>query len=241
MVRRLVLLGAFLMLAVVETMAFQQGTTRTVLDGVYTEAQAEAGAMEFAANCARCHEGICPDGPPLVGPLFIERWREDNLASLFRWVSTRMPRNAEGSLSEKVYLDAIAHLLKANGFPAGNTELTAANAREIQFIGPNGSRPLPGNAVVEVVGCLTKTLEAWELSKGSNPLRYRYGMDISAEAVKTAGARPLGASTYQLTNVEESRTDFNAAAMTGQKVLIRGPLLRQRIHVTSLDVIGACN
>ena len=34
------------------------------------------GQEAFAANCSRCHEGVCPEGPPLVGPLFIERWRE---------------------------------------------------------------------------------------------------------------------------------------------------------------------
>jgi S-disulfanyl-L-cysteine oxidoreductase SoxD len=241
MVRRMGLLGVFLMLAIVQAMASQQGTTRTVLDGAYTEAQAEMGREAFAANCERCHEGVCPDGPPLVGPLFVERWREDSLASLFRWVSTRMPRNAQGSLSEKTYLDAIAYLLKENGFPAGNTELTAANAAEIQFIGKNGPRPLPGNAVVEVVGCLARNpAEGWDLTKGSKPVRYRFGNDTSPDEVKAAGAKPLGAATYQLANVEQSRTDFNPATMTGQKVLVRGPLLRQRIHVTAMEVLGAC-
>ena len=223
-------------------MTLQQAVGRTVWDGAYTEEQAERGADEYAMYCARCHEGVCPDGPPLVGPLFVERWREDNLGSLFLWVSTRMPRNANGSLSEKTYLDSIAHLLKANGFPVGQTELTAANARGIQVVGQNGPRPLPGNAVVEMVGCFTKGPEdSFQLTQATVPVRYRYGSPEAPDALSAAGARPLGQGTYELTNVRESRSDLNPESITGQRVRVRGPLLRQRVHVTMLDALpGAC-
>jgi hypothetical protein len=222
----------------VSAMSLPQGLGRTVLDGAYTEEQAAAGGTEFAANCARCHEGVCPDGPPLVGPLFIERWREDNLGSLFKWVRTRMPRNAGGSLSEKVYLNAIAFLLQENGYPSGAVELSASNAGEIQFIGKAGPKPLPGNAVVEVVGCLSKAPSGdWQLTNGSDPVRYRYGTDATPDELKTAAATPPGKSTFELTNVEESGA--NSQSMTGHRVQIRGPLLRQRIHVTSMESVAA--
>ena len=245
MLRRMVLVGiAALMLAGigVEAMALQQKPSRTVLEGVYTDAQAEAGRDEFEANCARCHEGVCPDGPPLVGPLFIERWREDSLASLFNWVSARMPRNAQGTLSEKIYLDAIALLLKENGFPVGNAELTVSNVADIQFIGPNGPKPLPGNAVVEVVGCFVKNPSgAWQVTKGSAPVRYRYGNETTPEALKAAADQALGTATYELVNVEDVRPGFKPDSISGNKVHVIGPLLRERIFVTAIESLsGAC-
>src|SRR5262245_18187069 len=85
-------------------MSPQQTSGQTVLDGVYTQDQAARGEELFAANCARCHEGFCPDGPPLVGPLFIERWRDDNLAPLLNFM-TGLPRVLGGVLNQSEYVD----------------------------------------------------------------------------------------------------------------------------------------
>src|SRR6266699_1645318 len=98
--------------------------TKTVRDGVYTLAQATRGEQVFGMNCARCHQGADVDGPPLTGDPFIDRWREDNLVSLFTFIQTRMPQDSPGNLKEGAYLDVLAYLLQANNYAAGSVELT---------------------------------------------------------------------------------------------------------------------
>src|SRR5678816_3137068 len=110
------------MLAVFVT-AFAQGST-SVLDGVYTPAQAERGEGIYSASCIGCHEGQDADGPELTGNAFLDRWREDKLEPLFTFIRTRMPGNAPGSLDERDYADIIAFILEANGLPAGKSELS---------------------------------------------------------------------------------------------------------------------
>src|SRR5690242_6722513 len=87
------------------TLLSQDKPGRTVLDGVYSDAQAKRGDAEYGMNCAKCHEGADVDGPPLTGDPFIDRWREDSLASLFTFIRTQMPRDTPGKLSEPVYRD----------------------------------------------------------------------------------------------------------------------------------------
>src|SRR5437868_14209744 len=84
---------------------------RTVLDGVYTEAQAKRGEREYQARCERCHDGADVDGPMLTGAPFVDRWREDSLEPLFAFIKTRMPRDAPGSLSDAANADLLAHVL----------------------------------------------------------------------------------------------------------------------------------
>jgi hypothetical protein len=227
-----------------EAMVPPQTTGRTVLEGVYTEAQAMRGRDEFTANCSKCHEGVCPDGPPLVGPLFIERWREDSLAALFTWMKTRMPRNAAGSLSDATYIDAIAFLLQENAYPSGSTELTADMIGNILFVGKNGPRPLPPNSLVLVVGCLKQDPgEGLLLINGSAPVRNRYGDETAPDELKAAEVKPTGMLTFQLQNVEDVRPGFGPDAVKGHKVQVKGVLGRQgsgaRIFVTSIEALMA--
>ena len=90
--------------------------SRTVLDGVYSGAQAARGQALFKEKCARCHEGADVDGPPLNGAPFLDRWREDTLAGLFDFLQTRMPQDAAGSLKPQEYADLLARLLQDWGF-----------------------------------------------------------------------------------------------------------------------------
>jgi hypothetical protein len=225
--------------------AAQQRPTQTILEGGYTEAQAERGRELFAVNCARCHEGICPDGPPLVGPLFVERWREDHLGSLFTWAKSRMPRNAAGSLSDQTYLDTIAFLLKENEYPAGNTELSTANMSNLLIVGKAGPRPLPPNSLVLVVGCFAQdATEGWRLNNATDPVRNRYGSETSPEELRASEAKAAGTQTYQLQNVGEL-AGFNPASLSGRRVQVKGSLGRQgqgaRIIVTSIEPLaGTC-
>src|SRR5262245_17922650 len=80
----------------------------TVLDGVYTIAQAARGEAIYSTSCIGCHEGQDADGPELTGKAFLDRWREDTLEPLFTFIRTTMPGNRPGSLDRRAYADVIA-------------------------------------------------------------------------------------------------------------------------------------
>ena len=218
-------------------------TNRTVLDGVYTEAQAIRGDGQFAEHCAKCHEGTCTDGPPLFGPQFLDRWREDTLDNLFTNIRTRMPRDDPGSLTENTYLDVLAHILQTNRFPAGSKELTAEAVKTTLLVGIDGPKPLPSNALVQVVGCLEQgSSNAWTLTKASEPVRARKGDEITPDEVKDSSTRSLGSLTFRLPNATSFRPGFKLDAFNGHKVLAKGALVRQanndRINLTSLETVA---
>ena len=158
--------------AIVGTVAAQQAPALTTLSGVYTESQAEAGEKEFAVYCSKCHEGECPEGPPLSMNIFTERWREESLGFLFGFLRTRMPAKAKGSLSETSYLQILSYLLKLNNFPAGKNELTVASLEKIRFVDKDGPRALPTNSLVHVAGCVIEDpVTGWTLSGAGEPAR----------------------------------------------------------------------
>ena len=102
---------------------------RMVWDGVYTDSQAAAGQEVFKAKCDACHgEVIAGDaefqGPPLKGDQFFENWREDHVGSLYNKIRSSMPL-LQASLSDPAYLVVVAYILKENGFPSGEVELSA--------------------------------------------------------------------------------------------------------------------
>ena len=123
-----------------------QETTRTVADGVYTDAQAARGAAVYDAACAGCHRADLggASGPALREERFAREFADRDLKALFTKTATTMPRGAPGSLGESVYLDVVAHLLKENGFPAGSRELTAGALDGIRVL-PGRPRPLGGS------------------------------------------------------------------------------------------------
>ena len=77
--------------------AFNTENPKTVLDGVYTPAQAARGEAAFRSNCASCHEGTKPEGPLLTAPAFLDHWREDKLDGLFTDIKTNTPGGRPGT------------------------------------------------------------------------------------------------------------------------------------------------
>jgi len=79
--------GAAVLASVAALTASQQpGRARSVLDGVYTPAQADRGRAGYLEHCARCHRDDLqgnPEAMPLTGTRFVDNWREDSLSSLF--------------------------------------------------------------------------------------------------------------------------------------------------------------
>ena len=102
---------------------------QSLQDGVYTDAQAERGAEEYAARCASCHSADLrgnSNSPSLVGLSFMFIWEGKTLGELFGKMSTEMPTENPGSLSMQSYASVLAFILKSNEFPAGDSELAAS-------------------------------------------------------------------------------------------------------------------
>jgi cytochrome c len=106
------------------TIAGQGGPT-TVLDGVYTEAQAKRGEKLYDNLCSLCH-GNPPTGttgPPLVGDDFLANFGGMTLGDLFSKISKTMPSDDPGTLTPAQTADVLAFVLSQNKWPAGQKEL----------------------------------------------------------------------------------------------------------------------
>ena len=113
----------------------------SVLDGVYTQAQAERGTAQYAQHCAACHgTGLSGNGeaPALVGAEFISNWAGITLGDLFERIRTTMPQDNPGTLSRDQYADILSFILKSNGYPAGQKELDRRTEflKAIAFVPP---------------------------------------------------------------------------------------------------------
>jgi len=131
MTNRIALLVA---LAVTPAIAFASGratarrATKTVWDSVYTTAQAGRGETAYARTCARCHGASLGGGdesPALTGGNFLGNWNGLPLSELQTRIKTTMPSDSVGVYDIKLVTDVMAFLLKSNGFPAGQLELSA--------------------------------------------------------------------------------------------------------------------
>jgi quinoprotein glucose dehydrogenase len=212
--------------------------SRTVLDGVYTDAQAKRGEAAYGMNCAKCHEGADVDGPPLNGDPFIDRWREDRLSTLFTFIRTNMPRDTPGKLPEASYRDILAFLLQSNGYPTGSAELAATDS--IQLVGKDGPKPLPTNALVLAVGCFAPgDQDTGMLTRVSALARTRTADATTPEELKQSAAMPSGDRQFRLQNLSE----FKPESVKGHRVQVKGVLIRQanndRINVTALESLAA--
>lgn len=98
--------------------------------GWYTEEQASSGAAWYQEHCAQCHgsnlAGVARN-PALRGDAFLQDF--GNVQALFSFIRTAMPFHHPGELAEQTYLDITAHILRQNGFPAGEQSLTADQQR----------------------------------------------------------------------------------------------------------------
>ena len=90
----------------------------STLSGIYTDEQAGRGKDVYAGNCKVCHTPATH-----TGETFAKWWRGKQLSDLFTFVSTRMPKNAPGTLADEDVADVMAYLLKINAMPAGSGEL----------------------------------------------------------------------------------------------------------------------
>ena len=248
---RLIKLAIFLIPAALVAATQETSTPKTVWHGVYTAEQAARGAEAYQANCRPCHgaelEGI--NGSRLSGPEFMERWREYDVHALFDFVSRSMPQkrqgspNSPGSLDQKTYIDIIAHILRANRFPEGKTELTSETLKTVQIEGQDGPKPLPTGALVQVVGCLEKrTPSGWSLTSATEPARTSISRNSTPEERKIAEAKALGMLRFRLASLDYIADVFNPDEHAGHKIQTKGYLIRQpnneRIDITSMEILA---
>ena len=140
--------------------------TRTVQDGVFTDAQATRGQALYGQRCAGCHGPALAGAtaPALTGDRFTNEFRMEPLSALFIQIRYAMPPvpvapapvgpapagpapagrgDAAGAapstqLTNDQAADLVAHILKSNGFPAGKTDFAAADAVNSQIAWPAG-------------------------------------------------------------------------------------------------------
>ncbi len=187
----------------------------TVWDGVYTEAQAARGLTAFGPSCGGCH-ALTPEGKaPLVGDAFWKSFAQKNVGDVIEFVSSYMPNGNPGSLAEPTYRDIVALMLKSNGFPAGQSELGRDTAANVQIVQKDGRTELPANALVRVVGCLSKSGSDWVVTSATSPERAERAATVEEDA-----ARPLGKRTMTLKFVVT-----HLDALAGSRVAVNGLLI----------------
>ena len=118
-----------------------QEVTSSVLDGVFTAAQALRGQRVYNRDCVSCHgpefEGD-EMAPSIAGSEFIGFWTEFPVGSLFERIKVSMPADDPGRLSDEEYTDVLAYLLDASSYPSGESELPADKAAldQIMIVAP---------------------------------------------------------------------------------------------------------
>ena len=125
--------------SVVGWLTLAAAQTRTVWDGVYTDAQAERGRASYQQSCVGCHrDDLRGDNtaPSLVGESFTFLWGDMEVGELSARIQKLMPPERPGSLPAQTYTDIIAFILQKNAFPSGDLELNADTAARAILITP---------------------------------------------------------------------------------------------------------
>ena len=212
--------------------------TKTVWNGVYTEAQASQGRPPYEESCSRCHG---PDlsgnvGTSLKGDVFIRDWGGKTLDAFYERIRTTMPRGNPQSLSDSAYLNIVAYVLQVNGFPADATdELKTDLLQSIRVESKEGPGYVPNGSLVDAVGCLTQNSDkVWILASATDVARVLEAGAPNAETLSAAARKELSKGELQLLYMFPSPD-----ALKGQKVYAKGFLIRDPkgngINVTALQ------
>src|SRR5437879_5089628 len=242
----LVFLCLFVAVPVIE--AGPQAPVKTVLDGVFSEAQAKRGEAAYAANCGVCHgadlEGV--SAPELKGTHFLERWREDMLDTIYNYIKDNMPQGRAPDASripDTDYLNILTHILNVNGYRAGASDLTADLLEKVILVGKNGPQPVPDGSLVVTVGCLSQARDGvWILFSAMEPVRARRSTISTAAELNASSQKRPGSLIFRLADLE-AVPDFVPDSHKGHKLQAKGYLTRQpgaeRISLSSITVLDS--
>lgn len=93
-----------------------EGDQVTIKDGVYTEAQAQAGKQVFDQYCSACHVKEFYEAK-------LMSWNGQPLSDLYDSMSATMPEDNAGGLMLQEYTDVMAYILSLLAYPAGEKAL----------------------------------------------------------------------------------------------------------------------
>jgi len=103
---------------------------RTIKDGVFTQAQVDAGKVTYDTSCKTCHDmRFYRDA--------LKSWDGQPVLWMWETILGTMPADNPGSLMLEEYTDVVAYILSENGFPAGVTALDPdGNMSDISIVSP---------------------------------------------------------------------------------------------------------
>jgi mono/diheme cytochrome c family protein len=116
------------LIALVVPAAQEPAAHRTILDHVYSEAQAKEGQATYQKVCQTCHgeEMLGEDFvPELVGDDFVARWENHTVGEIVDKIVASMPPDRSVVLTPEQAAAVFARILQANEYPAGDAPLTA--------------------------------------------------------------------------------------------------------------------
>jgi len=237
---RLAFPSALLLMIVTANLTAQAPPAKTIWDGVYSEAQAKRGGEAYRAACSGCHRAdLSGFNGALIGDNFMNRWREDNLNSLFSNIKNTMPRNNPGILKADMYVDIVTYILQQNTFPAGENELREDALKTIQIVGKNGAEALPAGALAQTYGCITAGPDnTWLLTRATALTRTRNPDKSSDEELKAAQAMPAGNERFRLVDA----AFYHPERHKDERVEAKGFLMKEPsdgLNLTSLTTIAA--
>ena len=237
----------FLVLCIPAVEAQSQAPGKTVLDGVYSDAQATRGQAFYTSTCSVCHgdalEGV--SAPALTGNRFIERWREDMLGTIYNFIRGNMPlgRAADAKpIPDSDYLDILTYILKVNGYRTGASEITPDLVGNVMLVGKNGPQPVPDGSLIITVGCLSQARGdgVWVLFSATEPARTRTSITSTPAELSASSQKRLGNLIFRLADLE-AVPDFAPDSHKGHKMQAKGYLVRQpgaeRISLSSMEVL----
>lgn len=242
--RLFVSLSAAIVAVSYAAVARAQQADRTVADGIFTEAQAVRGSAAYDAACSGCHRPNLTgaDGPALRDERFARNFAGQDLKTLYTKIATTMPRSAAGSLGDNVYVDIVAHLLRENGFPPGDQELTTDTLAGVRILPgrPKPPPPVGDFSYVDVVGCLAPGPEGtWALVNAGDPVSVVIPPESTPKMPEDAASRALGDRTFHLLDAMAYSPD----TIKGHKIYVRGLLIKlpseHRLTISSLESLAS--
>ena len=215
-------------------------STRTVHEGVFAAAQAERGRGQYESLCQTCHGADLSGGRArtLSGEDFMRNWRGLTLHDLFDRLQT-MPPSASIRVEEETYLDILSFVLDTNGFPAGETVLTAEALEGILIQGAEGPLEVPDHSLVQISGCLTRSGDGtWLVTEATEPTRTRDPNSSAEPDLELADVSSDGGS-FKLLYVFPSPDAMEGHLVEAKGFLIRGD--QDALNVTSVSTLApAC-
>lgn len=123
-------LAMLLMLMTGTQVLADEDKARSVADGVFTEAQVEAGQAVYDSQCKTCHNmRFYTDA--------LRSWNNQPLLYLWESVLGTMPADNPGSLLYDEYTNVLAYILSEHGFPAGEVAMDPdINMENITIVAP---------------------------------------------------------------------------------------------------------